>query len=662
MLHRSPLTLPLAFLPLLLACEGSPDPSAGGGNAPPPGSGDDIPGQFDRIADPVVLLGTDLPGLSSALADDVIAFARSEGRWVQVPVQVDERAVVDFCEVYGKSSGLWNSSPACKTDEVVTTSMYTDTTTFTGADPDPTLDADDELVFMGRDAGDRVGAWTTPSGARAGSGVEVAVEDGENTAYLYLFEREDPSLDPGAGARYVEYDFVLEGGVDYLSGYDLYGVSCGGDTAVCNPSMLEDSTIEGANYSRHFSGRWLADGLRITEGDASGVDILDVTQMRFSPDSCGRHVLTYSTAEGAFITNKSGPVRAIRAYLGANSGPLTERVHHFYDRREDILVSLRVHPLAGGVMDLFDYSPESEGMTYYNDLNLQGLRIDGVPDEANEEGVPTWEFLTGAQGSLLMLLETERSFEVDEMRFFWADDIAPSFHQCNTSTELSVPDESAFGTSGLWIRGSLPETDPKRGGTDYMTSQRTLYFREPGLSLGDAQAFIESARSEPRVSARTIDEDGLGAACGDGTCESGEEATCAVDCVPVDGSCGDGLCLRPETSTSCPGDCPAENEGAEVCGNGTCTGVENELSCPEDCFPQVTQTIACVDMSCPSLLGACEDEPGCVAFVTCTAQCVTSGDESSACFTDCNDTLDLSSIDYDVGSGLWLCADASGCL
>ncbi len=38
---------------------------------------------------------------------------------------------------------------------------------------------------------------------------------------------------------------------------------------------------------------------------------------------------TFSAAEGAFIVNKSGPVRALRAYIGANSGPYTGRLHVF---------------------------------------------------------------------------------------------------------------------------------------------------------------------------------------------------------------------------------------------------------------------------------------------------------------------------------------------
>jgi hypothetical protein len=96
------------------------------------GDGVDTPGGVDRMEDPVVILGAQLPGMSGQNVDDLVAFARQGGVWTQVPVQVDERVVQDFCEIYGKSSGLWTGSPACKTDQVVTALFYTDTETFTG--------------------------------------------------------------------------------------------------------------------------------------------------------------------------------------------------------------------------------------------------------------------------------------------------------------------------------------------------------------------------------------------------------------------------------------------------------------------------------------------------------------------------------------------------
>ena len=45
--------------------------------------------------------------------------------------------------------------------------------------------------------------------------------------------------------------------------------------------------------------------------------------------------------EGAFIVNISGPVRAIRSYLGANSYLYTVNTHFFYPGREDLVTDVR---------------------------------------------------------------------------------------------------------------------------------------------------------------------------------------------------------------------------------------------------------------------------------------------------------------------------------
>ena len=127
--------------------------------------------------------------------------------------------------------------------------------------------------------------------------------------------------------------------------YDLYGTSCRGFDATCKPTMTEDSTIAGASYTRHFVARWMTDALKITAGDTTGVDILDLHQSRFGPESAAA-TCSPIPLPGAFIANIDGPVRAIRSYLGANSGPLTQR-DLFYDHREDIVTQLRARHESG---------------------------------------------------------------------------------------------------------------------------------------------------------------------------------------------------------------------------------------------------------------------------------------------------------------------------
>ena len=135
----------------------------------------------------------------------------------------------------------------------------------------------------------------------------------------------------------------------------------------------ETSVVSTDNYQRGFTDRWYDNELRITRGAATGVDILDRHDDQFdSADaSCIRDQQTFSIGEGAFIVNKDGPVRAIRDFVGANSGPHVQRQHIFYDDLEVINTFLRVHPIPG-VVDFFDYSAAGSGLTYENGVMTPG--------------------------------------------------------------------------------------------------------------------------------------------------------------------------------------------------------------------------------------------------------------------------------------------------
>ncbi len=410
-----------------------------------------------RPADPIVLAGSRLPTLVGAPPRRVVAF-RWAGGWKQVPVQVDERAQVDLGAAY-------DQSPAG-----VTTLAYTDPGTFIGPDPNPNLDADDQVAIMSRDSGSRAAGDRNPSGTLAGSGVELRVRDPlaqGQVGYLYLF-RSGGSRDPSAGRQYVDYDFQLLSGA-YKQTYDTESGP--------NP---ENTTVDSPYYDQHFSDRWIDDQLRLHAGHATGVDILDRHKNLFAPGNCVRSEDTFSDGEGAFVANKSGPVRAIRTYVGANSGPYTERQHIFYDRREDITTFLRVHPIPG-VMDFFDYSPAASGMTYRNTRNPAGVRIDGVPD-APTSGAFDWEQVSGSQGGMSIV----NSFAADTpltVGSYYLDDSSPGETQC-------TGDGAAYGASGLRVTSSIPNTDPRLGAAAHVTGTRYLFFGPPAIAsdAGETQA------------------------------------------------------------------------------------------------------------------------------------------------------------------------------
>ena len=141
----------------------------------------------------------------------------------------------------------------------VTSLQYADPNTFVGADPDPTFDADDELVFMSTDAGGkpRPDDPVEPVGVVPGSGVQVLVEDPIDEGkrgWLYLF-RSGGTLEPSAGADYVDYDFNLTSG-NYKTTYKRADGP--------NP---ETSIVTTPNYRIGFTDRWIENQWRIDAGD-----------------------------------------------------------------------------------------------------------------------------------------------------------------------------------------------------------------------------------------------------------------------------------------------------------------------------------------------------------------------------------------------------------
>ena len=587
-------------------------------------------GLSQRPADPVVLLGGQLPGLAGVAAGDVVGFVHQDGAWKQIPIQVDERVLIDFCTIYAEEL-LGNNAP-CGTAQTINALFYADPNTYTGPDSDPNLDSDDEVVFMARDAGDRTIPGDAPVGVVAGSGVEVELVDGDERGWVYLFAREVIDLEPGADVDLVAYDLVFAGDIDYKTEYPFIGDgSCG--NMVCDPPILEDSKVTSAHYERHFSARWVTDSLKITWPESTGQDILDIAQARFAPNVCGRHVLTFSTAEGAFVANIDGPVRAIRSYLGANSGPLTQRTHLFYDRLEVVQTFLRVHPI-GGIMELVDYAADAPGMTYYNEHNEGGLTIDGVPDAGFDDAAFAWELVSGPHGSVVSVLDPNLSQSLSTIAYYEDDSDTPN-NQCSASNVLDHPDDVAFGTSGTWINTGIPGTDPRSGDVDHVFIQRTSLYEPPDLSVDGAKQLVARIQGPLQALARTFG-DALGEACGDASCDAGEDATCPYDCVPFAGTCGDQLCDLWENSVSCPADCDGEGMMGPGCGDATCDNGEHELSCAADCWSGTFEPlVACMDQSCGAQKGACSDEAPCVDRIVCVAECVAGGGVLGQCAATC---------------------------
>jgi hypothetical protein len=456
-----------------------------------------------RVREPIVLAGSTVPSLLGADPARIVGFGYDAG-WVQVPVQVDQRAAVDFGTIlHATPLGL-------------TVLTYTDPSTFTGADPNPAFDADDEVAFMSGGAEAAPGNVVQPAGTLPGTGVRIGVLDplsGEQ-AFLYLFVG-DGTLDPAAGEPPIGYAFTLLSGA-YKTTYNIaFGP---------NP---EDSWVVTPAYSVHFADRWVRDATLVTRDGATGVDILDRHRFVFSPGVCTRTEQTFTEGQGAFMFNRTGPVRALRGYMGANSGVTTYRTHAFYATREEILTALRVHTIPG-LVDFFDYSPAAAGMTYRDSLNPAGVPVDGTPD-ALVTGAYQWQMITGAQGTLVHVPIVTTDIPLFAYNDYYADDRSPSPRPC-------TGDAAVYAASGFQT-GPLPSTDPAIPPASVFQLKVVIVYAAPNRDATNAETINARVRQPLTISSATpagncpdVDLDGR-AACG---------ATCLLEPGQTCGDCNDG--------------------------------------------------------------------------------------------------------------------------
>ena len=422
------------------------------------GSGNVAP--LIRPRDPVVLTGAKLPSVVGLGPTEIVGFQFKNKTWKQIPVQVDERALLDIVTPYGPLAAGAGYPPSPSNPKVL---FYCDPTTHTGADPDAAFDNDDELVFMAKDAADAADG-SLPPDVVGGSGVRITVTDPlVGAAFVYLFKKAG-AQDPGAGTSYVTYTSNVAG----TAGFPANG----------SGANAESTTIATASYSWHFSSEWVSDELKLLSG--SGVDILDRYKNFFADGNCIRHEDAFSAGENAYVTVRSGPVRAIRSYMGAVSGPLTQRTHIFYESRQDLWTDLRVHNIAS-IYDAFDYNSAASGMTYRNNMNAGGVTIDGAQD-AVAKGELLWEQVSGAQGTVSILHRRVTDLTANDAAFtsYYDDSSAKPASKC-------TGDGQAWGTSGvgvLFANGSVC-TDPMGNGCAgsvwlrNLQSQRTVYVDAP---------------------------------------------------------------------------------------------------------------------------------------------------------------------------------------
>jgi len=153
-----------------------------------------------RQDDPVVMAGRQFQPRPAGPAGQLALVAWRDHAWAPVPFQIDQKKPDgSYCFTQGPEAG---------------------------ADPDPDFDANDELVFMAKDSGDRAEPGEWPAGARTVREIELTDPQSGEQGWLYLagFAGQTPrsgedyirvEVDPAAHyRRVITYEYIMGGPMD----------------------------------------------------------------------------------------------------------------------------------------------------------------------------------------------------------------------------------------------------------------------------------------------------------------------------------------------------------------------------------------------------------------------------------------------------------------
>jgi hypothetical protein len=279
--------------------------------------------------------------------------------------------------------------------------------------PIPGLTTQDEIAFMYGDAGAKA-----PNRARRPKGIvavrRVAMRDplhpSAGPRYLYVMEAGAKGPKPAftAANGYVRYRRDANAGLFEFSqsDYSNYGNAAKGIICDANGHIIRDAngnpviarrrprdyaTVTTPRYRFRYDGRWLMTGISMSSRDnwLYGPNVVDRWKARaFQQDPssntpcCGfEEEDTHWGGSSTLLGERIGPVRAIRATWGADSGTNVIRMETFYRDQVRQKTWLRVHviPPLDGIYAQWDF--RAGRMTrYYNPSVANGVPVDGRND------------------------------------------------------------------------------------------------------------------------------------------------------------------------------------------------------------------------------------------------------------------------------------------
>lgn len=351
--------------------------------------------------------------------------------------------------------------------------VFADAAFNAGIDDIAGLDDNDEVVMLASDSWTQRASTASPPAAPPGtepaSRVDVKIVDPLNPSaagYIALFKWAGSDSPPAASNNPVSYTFTPLGEPS---------TPWQGNT-IRTP---ENSTVETSTYQLHFSARWVVDSLKIKAAGREQTDILDRQRLLIlepnSPDNlrkaCYGTEDTLSSNNSAWVTQKSGPLRGIRA------GFLTFSGHYVYHEwiftpNQMIENSVVVGHANPGHAFVFDFVP---GSVASSSLDSSTAIIDGTPDPAMPQyawgapqtggsppvGMKWFAVDGGSQGGLVMVTDYEDASGIEVGRYYRDDadtDITGMEQPCQptyppTPATGYTGDGQDYGVIGLTYRG-----------------------------------------------------------------------------------------------------------------------------------------------------------------------------------------------------------------
>ncbi len=272
------------------------------------------------------------------------------------------------------------------------------------------IDKGEELVFMARDCGDRLGSQHFQADINLWQEVELQDPLTQEKGWVYLLysETNAPALSDKDYIRYVP-DYKCEGGRDCQLIQSKY---------VEDHFYPQEPYADTSKYpDKGFAHMYMANSL---EAGGTGVDYVDRLKVRLTIAlffGVLKIKITEESVDSVESAYKDGPVRLIRNIQAIVNLPLKIKAPGaavdllWYDTIVDVPVILNI-PINPGYLYTYlelsigeDHGPGAIGMKVYNSNNLKGCLVDGKTSGKAESRWNSerdqWRLMTGKQGTVM---------------------------------------------------------------------------------------------------------------------------------------------------------------------------------------------------------------------------------------------------------------------